>query len=197
MDLARFFYVSSSFAKQNQGDAWPRFQSLLKLLLWKKVTEWVKVLNVLGTLCLWQCFCMSAASTISMLPIHISRDISSRSSLNVLLTAIQRLRILYRLPALPNRRKQSAEIRLFLHLLQNLPPLSFRWMEDPANGHKCHIFEHFQGHQPQPLHQSVATTLTPLRLIVCFYSINFFWWTIFHVQVNCSLLSTKDFKFDD
>ena len=106
-----------------------------------------------------------------MLP--IKRNISSLSSLNVLLTATQRLRILSRLPALPNRRKQSAEIRLFLHLLQNLPPLSFRWMEDPANGRQSHIFEHFQGHQPQPLGQSVATALTPLRLIVCFYLIHF------------------------
>ena len=33
-----------------------RFQSLLKLLLWSKGVEWVKVLNALGPLCLWQCF---------------------------------------------------------------------------------------------------------------------------------------------
>ena len=113
----------------------------------------------------------STNGAISMSPIQ--RNISSLSSHNFLFTATQRLRILYRLPTLPNRRKQSAEIRLFLHLLQNLPPLSFRWMEDPANGHKCHIYEHFQGHQPQPLYQSVATTLTPLRLIVCFYLIHY------------------------
>ena len=50
-------------------------------------------------------------SFFSMLP--ILRNISSLLSLNVLLTATQRLRILHCLPALPNRRKQSAEIRLF------------------------------------------------------------------------------------
>ena len=37
-------------------EVWPRFQSYLKLLLWNKVDEWVKVLNALGPLCLWKCF---------------------------------------------------------------------------------------------------------------------------------------------
>ena len=45
-----------SFAKQNQAEVWPRFPTLLKLLLWTKVVEWLKVLNALGPLCLWQCF---------------------------------------------------------------------------------------------------------------------------------------------
>ena len=31
-----------------------RFQSLLKLLLWTKGVEWVKVLSVLDLLCIWQ-----------------------------------------------------------------------------------------------------------------------------------------------
>ena len=44
-------------AKQNQAEVWPRFQSLLKLLALTKGVEWVKVLNALGPLCLWQCFC--------------------------------------------------------------------------------------------------------------------------------------------
>ena len=38
----------SPFAKQNQAEVWPRFQSLLKLLLWTKGVEWVKVLNALA-----------------------------------------------------------------------------------------------------------------------------------------------------
>ena len=29
---------------------------LLKILIWSKCVEWVKVFNVLGLLCLWQCF---------------------------------------------------------------------------------------------------------------------------------------------
>ena len=40
------------FAKQNQAEVWPRFKSLLKLLLWTKCAEWVKILNSLGSLCL-------------------------------------------------------------------------------------------------------------------------------------------------
>ena len=44
------------FAKQKQAEVGPRFQSLLKLLLWTEGIEWVKVLNALGPLCLWQCF---------------------------------------------------------------------------------------------------------------------------------------------
>ena len=38
----------SPFAKQNQAEVWPIFQSLLKLLLWNKVVKWVKLLNALG-----------------------------------------------------------------------------------------------------------------------------------------------------
>ena len=39
----------------NQTQVWPIYQSLLKLLLWTKGVEWVKVLIALGLLCLWQC----------------------------------------------------------------------------------------------------------------------------------------------
>ena len=45
----------SPFAKQNQAEDWPRFHSLLKLLLWAKGVGWVKVINALDPLCLWQC----------------------------------------------------------------------------------------------------------------------------------------------
>ena len=47
--------ISRPFAKQNQAEVWPRFQNLLRLLIWNKIVEWVKVLNALGRLCLWQC----------------------------------------------------------------------------------------------------------------------------------------------
>ena len=47
--LSCFMYFSP-FAKKNQAEVLPRFQSLLKLL------PWTKVLNALGLLCLWQCF---------------------------------------------------------------------------------------------------------------------------------------------
>ena len=40
----------SPFAKENQSEVWPRFQ-ILKLLLWTKVVEWVKVLNALPWTC--------------------------------------------------------------------------------------------------------------------------------------------------
>ena len=52
----KLFYVFWPFAKQNQAEFWPRFQRLLKPLLWTKGVEWVKVLNALGPLCPWQCF---------------------------------------------------------------------------------------------------------------------------------------------
>ena len=42
----------SPFAKQNPAEVWPIFQSLLKLLLWTKGVEWVKVLNALGLSCI-------------------------------------------------------------------------------------------------------------------------------------------------
>ena len=45
----------SPFAKQNQAEVWPGFQSLFKILLLTLGVEWVKVLNALGSLCLWQC----------------------------------------------------------------------------------------------------------------------------------------------
>ena len=48
----------SRFAKQNQAEVWPRVQSSLKLLLWTKGVEWVKAVNALCLLCLWQCFLM-------------------------------------------------------------------------------------------------------------------------------------------
>ena len=41
----------SPFAKQCQAEVWPRFQSLLKLLLTTKGLELVKVLNALGVRC--------------------------------------------------------------------------------------------------------------------------------------------------
>ena len=53
MDWSKICFLP--FAKQNQAEVWPRFQSLLKLLLWNKGVEWVKVLNALDPLCLWQC----------------------------------------------------------------------------------------------------------------------------------------------
>ena len=43
----------SPLAKQNHTEVWPRFQSLLKLLLWTTGVKWIKVLNALGLLCLW------------------------------------------------------------------------------------------------------------------------------------------------
>ena len=46
----------SPFAKQNQAEVLPRFQSLLKLMLWTKGADWAKVINALRTLCLWKCF---------------------------------------------------------------------------------------------------------------------------------------------
>ena len=49
----------SPFAKQNQGEVWPRVQTFLKLLLRPKDVDWVKVLNALGLLCLRQCFNLS------------------------------------------------------------------------------------------------------------------------------------------
>ena len=45
----------SFFAKQNQAEVWPRFQSLLKPLHWNKVFEWVMFSIALGPLCIWQC----------------------------------------------------------------------------------------------------------------------------------------------
>ena len=48
---------SSPFAKQNRAEIGQKFQTMLmlKLLLWTKGVERVKVLNALGPLCLWQC----------------------------------------------------------------------------------------------------------------------------------------------
>ena len=43
------------FSPKKVSKVWSRSQSLLKLLLWIKGVEWVKVLDALGPLCLWQC----------------------------------------------------------------------------------------------------------------------------------------------
>ena len=46
----------SPFAKQNQDEVWPRFQSLLKLRLWTKGVEWIKALNAFAGItskCIW------------------------------------------------------------------------------------------------------------------------------------------------
>ena len=48
LDFQNFSMHLSTFAKQNQAEVWPRFQSFLKLLLWTKGVEWVKVLNALA-----------------------------------------------------------------------------------------------------------------------------------------------------
>ena len=53
MDLSKLLYFFSPFAKQNQGEVWPRFQSFLKLLFRAKGIKWV---NLLCLLCLQQCF---------------------------------------------------------------------------------------------------------------------------------------------
>ena len=45
----------------------PRDQSLLKLLLRPKGVDRVKVLNALGPLCLWRCFCLDFGRFISMI----------------------------------------------------------------------------------------------------------------------------------
>ena len=47
------FMYFSPFAKQNQAEAWPRFQCLLKLLLWTQGVECVKVVSALGPFCLF------------------------------------------------------------------------------------------------------------------------------------------------
>ena len=67
----------SPFAKQNKAEVWQRFQSFLKLLLWTKGVKWVKVLNVMGPLCVWQCFIVD--HTFLVCPYHIAciRDISN------------------------------------------------------------------------------------------------------------------------
>ena len=44
-----------NLALQNKTNVWPGFQSLLKFLLQSKGVGWVKILNALGQLCLWQC----------------------------------------------------------------------------------------------------------------------------------------------
>ena len=64
-DSSKLFYVF--LAKQSQAEVWPRFQSFLKLLLWFKGVERVKVLYALGPLCLWRCFCLDFGRFISMI----------------------------------------------------------------------------------------------------------------------------------
>ena len=56
IDLPKLWYVFLALCQTKQAEVSPRFQSLMKLLLWTKVVERVKVLNALGPLCLWQCF---------------------------------------------------------------------------------------------------------------------------------------------
>ena len=48
------YYIFLPFAKQNQAEVWPRFQSMLKILLWPNGVKWK--LDASGPLCLWQCF---------------------------------------------------------------------------------------------------------------------------------------------
>ena len=52
MDL--LFHVFLALLPKKK-EVWPRFQSLLKLLLWTQGVEWDIVLNALGPLCHWQC----------------------------------------------------------------------------------------------------------------------------------------------
>ena len=52
--LAKHILCISPFTKQNQTEVWLRFQTSLKLLLWTKCVEWVKVFNSLRPLYLWQ-----------------------------------------------------------------------------------------------------------------------------------------------
>ena len=53
MDLSKLFYAFLALCQKKPS--W-RFQILSKLLLWIKIVEWVKVLNAMGPLRLWQCF---------------------------------------------------------------------------------------------------------------------------------------------
>ena len=74
MDLLKLDFQNcsmhlSTFAKQNQAEVWPRFQSFLKLLLWTKGVEWIEVLNALGPLCLWQCFYLKTIMAIMATPL--------------------------------------------------------------------------------------------------------------------------------
>ena len=52
------WYIFGPLPNKKQAEVRPRFQSLLKLLLWTKGVEWVKVLGswALGLLCLLQWF---------------------------------------------------------------------------------------------------------------------------------------------
>ena len=56
VDLSKISMYFLPFFKQNQAEVWSQFQSLLMLLLWTIGDKWVKILNALGLLCLWQCF---------------------------------------------------------------------------------------------------------------------------------------------
>ena len=54
--LLGFVKVVLCIAKQNQDEVWPRFQSLLKFLLWTKGVEWIKALNAFAGItskCIW------------------------------------------------------------------------------------------------------------------------------------------------
>ena len=66
MDFSKLFHVFLAKC-QNQAEVWPWLQSLLKLLLRPKGVDRVKVLNALGPLCLWRCFCLDFGRFISMI----------------------------------------------------------------------------------------------------------------------------------
>ena len=53
MDLSNLLYVFLALCQTKPS--WS-LTKISKLLLWTKGVEWVKVLNALGPLCLWQCF---------------------------------------------------------------------------------------------------------------------------------------------
>ena len=63
MDLSKLFYVFLALCQTKAN--WPKFQSLLKLLLWKKGVEWFKVLNAcLGYLgSIWPFFSITCPAT--------------------------------------------------------------------------------------------------------------------------------------
>ena len=63
MDLSKLFQVFLALAKQNQAEVWQRIQSSLKLLHRLIAVYWVKVLNALDPLCLWQCLLIVVGSS--------------------------------------------------------------------------------------------------------------------------------------
>ena len=61
MDLKKFLFCQNCLINKKKAEVRPRLESLLKLLLWTKRVEWLKVLYILGPLCLWQCFLQCCA----------------------------------------------------------------------------------------------------------------------------------------